>query len=128
MFNAEMRLRQVMFITRRVPCTIAKAKGNAGSVHSQYDFKLMREEGSILFLENDFAEKVELLGEAVVGGATEIASVIVDELSKAREDLEFRTDDESVQYVIEVVVFYMHLADRCITSITRGNLPQIAIF
>jgi len=81
-----------------------------------------------LFLENDFAEKVELLGEAVVGGATEIASVIVDELSKAREDLEFRTDDESVQYVIEVVVFYMHLADRCITSITRGNLPQIAIF
>lgn len=74
MFNAEMRLRQVMFITRRVPCTIAKAKGNAGSVHSQYDFKLMREEGSILFLENDFAEKVLQVRYRRLAGLIEQAS------------------------------------------------------
>lgn len=67
-----------------------------------------------MFMENEFAEKVEILGEALVVGATEIANVIVNELSQLCEDLEFCTDDDAVQYVIEVVVFYMHLVDRSI--------------
>ena len=51
------------------------------------------------------------LGERLVGGATETASFIVQELSK-HYNLAFRDRSATPQFIIEVIVFYMHLVDR----------------
>ena len=56
-------------------------------------------------------EKADLLGGGLVGGATETASVIVEELGK-RYNIGFRDGSIAPQFIIEVIVFYMHLVDR----------------
>jgi len=56
-------------------------------------------------------EKAELLGERLVGGATESASFIAEDLSK-RYNIGFRDSHAVPQFIIEVIVFYMHLVDR----------------
>jgi hypothetical protein len=56
-------------------------------------------------------EKADTLGEGLVGGATETASMIVENLQKHYE-IRFRDGSEAPQYVIEVIAFYMHLVDR----------------
>ena len=56
-------------------------------------------------------EKADLLGERLVGGATEAASFIMEELGK-RFNVGFRDRSWAPQFVIEVIVFYMHLVDR----------------
>lgn len=53
-------------------------------------------------------EKADLLGERLVGGATEISLVITEQLG----DIKFPDPNASRQFVIEVIVFYMHLVDR----------------
>jgi hypothetical protein len=56
-------------------------------------------------------EKADLLGERLVGGATETASLIVEKLGQGN-NIEFRDDSTAPQFIIEVIVFYMHLVDR----------------
>lgn len=51
------------------------------------------------------------MGERLVGGATECASVIVEELTKFGE-IGFRDSNAVPQFLIEIIVFYMHLVDR----------------
>lgn len=55
-------------------------------------------------------EKADLLGERLVGGATEIALVITEQLG----DIKFRDSGASKLFFIEVIVFYMHLVDRLV--------------
>lgn len=55
-------------------------------------------------------EKADLLGESLVGGATEAATLIMEELGK-RFSVRFRQADSAEQFVIEVIVFYMHMID-----------------
>jgi hypothetical protein len=57
-------------------------------------------------------EKADLLGEGLVGNATEIASFILNELGKFDNGIEFRSENTTTQFLIEVIVFYMHLVDR----------------
>ena len=47
----------------------------------------------------------------MVGGATETATIIMEELGK-RFDVSFRDRNTVPQFIIEVIVFYMHLVDR----------------
>jgi len=56
-------------------------------------------------------EKADLLGERLVGGAVEAARVIAAELGK-RYNVGFRDGSTALQFIIEVIVFYMHLVDR----------------
>ena len=56
-------------------------------------------------------EKADLLGERLVGSATETASFIMEELGK-RFNVGFRDRSWVPQFIIEVIVFYMHLVDR----------------
>jgi hypothetical protein len=60
--------------------------------------------------ERNEAEKANLLGERLVGGATEAALLIVEEL-ETRFGLGLRNGSEQ-QFATEVVVFYMHIVDR----------------
>jgi hypothetical protein len=55
-------------------------------------------------------EKADLLGEQLVGGATEIATMIVEEVAKV-SPVTFR-DGSALQFAVEIIVFYMHLVDR----------------
>jgi hypothetical protein len=57
-------------------------------------------------------EKADHLGETLVGGATETASVIIERLTSFAEGISFRDRSTAPQFVIEVIVFYMHLVDR----------------
>ena len=56
-------------------------------------------------------EKADLLGESLVGGASEAATLIVEDLRK-RFAVGLREASSSQQFVIEIVVFYMHMVDR----------------
>jgi hypothetical protein len=56
-------------------------------------------------------EKADLLGESLFGGATETSSFIMEELGK-RYNIGFRDEHSAQQFLIEVIVFYMHLVDR----------------
>ena len=55
-------------------------------------------------------ENADLLGGALVGGATEAASFIMEQLGK--DNIRFVDRSSAPQFVSEVVVFYMHLVDR----------------
>jgi hypothetical protein len=55
-------------------------------------------------------EKADLLGERVVSGATEAATIITAEMGK-RYNIGFRDCNGAQQFLIEVIVFYMHLVD-----------------
>jgi hypothetical protein len=57
-------------------------------------------------------EKADHLGEILVGGATETASIIIERLTAFAEGIRFRDSSTAPQFVIEVIVFYMHLVDR----------------
>lgn len=63
---------------------------------------------SVMFSEK---QKADLLGERLVGGATETAAIITEELGK-RFNVGFRDGNGAPQFIIEVIVFYMHLVDR----------------
>jgi hypothetical protein len=56
-------------------------------------------------------EKADLLGERLVGGATESVAIVMEELGK-RFDVGFRDRNTVPQFIIELIVFYMHLVDR----------------
>lgn len=56
-------------------------------------------------------EKADLLGERLVGGATEAAAIFTEELRK-RFDAGLRNGDAATKLVIETIAFYMHLVDR----------------
>ncbi len=56
-------------------------------------------------------EKADSLGERLVGGATEAAVIIMEELRK-RFNIGFRGGNATPQFIIEVIVFHMHLVDR----------------
>lgn len=56
-------------------------------------------------------EKADLLGERLVGGATEAASIIMEELGK-RYNIVLCDENTAPLFIIEVMVFYMHLVDR----------------
>jgi hypothetical protein len=55
--------------------------------------------------------KADLLAKRLVGGATEAASVIMEELGK-RYRIVLQDEKCASQFIIEVMVFYMHLVDR----------------
>jgi len=54
-------------------------------------------------------QKADLLGPRLVDGGTEMTMVLMEELAK-RYNVGFREGD--ITPLIEVIVFYMHLADR----------------
>jgi hypothetical protein len=56
-------------------------------------------------------DKAELLGERLVGGATEAACIILEELGK-RYKIVIRNEESTPLFIIEVMVLYMHLVDR----------------
>ena len=56
-------------------------------------------------------ERADLLGERLVGGATETARVFMEELGE-RFSTGLRNSNSTPQFIIEVIVFYMHLVDR----------------
>jgi hypothetical protein len=62
----------------------------------------------------------------LVGGATETASVLLEELSKFDKDIKFRQENGAPQFVIEIVVFYMHLVDRL--AFTHLGATKRALF
>jgi hypothetical protein len=57
------------------------------------------------------ADGADLLGRRLVGAATETVSAVMEELAKSY-GITFKDIDTAPQFVIEVVVFYMHLVDR----------------
>jgi hypothetical protein len=65
-----------------------------------------------MFFHKTEMEKADRLGETLVGGATETASVIIERLTSFGEGVSFRDSSMAPQFVIEVIVFYMHLVDR----------------
>lgn len=68
--------------------------------------------GKVAETEPNLIEKADLIGEELVSGATEIAGSILEELGKFDDSLALRQGNATKQFVIEVVVFYMHLVDR----------------
>lgn len=56
-------------------------------------------------------DKADLLGERLVGGATETATMIVEALGKFN-NVGFVGDTGARQFAIECIVFYVHLVDR----------------
>jgi tetratricopeptide (TPR) repeat protein len=62
--------------------------------------------------EPNLIETVDVLGDGLVSGATEIAGSILEELGKFDNSIELRQENTTTQFVIEVIVFYMHLVDR----------------
>lgn len=56
-------------------------------------------------------EKADRLGAGLVGCATETASLIMEELGK-RYGIGFRAKHSAQTFIIELIVFYMHLVDR----------------
>lgn len=62
-------------------------------------------------LRSDTDKKADLLGVRLVGGATEVAQIIVEKLAENRP-FNFRAPNSAQQFIIEFVVFYMHLVDR----------------
>lgn len=57
-------------------------------------------------------EKADLLGESLVGAATEAAEMLLELLGKDN-NVRFRDGvDSALQFVTEITVFYMHLIDR----------------
>ena len=56
-------------------------------------------------------EMADRLGAGLVRCATETASIIVEQLSK-HYDVRFRDARGAPQFIIEVIVFYMHMVDR----------------
>ena len=64
-----------------------------------------------MFREKTEIEKANLFGERLVGGTTETATFITEELGK-RFGVGFRNENSVKQFLIEVVVFSMHLIDR----------------
>ncbi len=64
-----------------------------------------------MFFRKTEVDKADLLGERLVGGATEIAATIMDELGK-RFSVGYRDRTRVLDFIIEVIVFYMHLVDR----------------
>jgi hypothetical protein len=62
------------------------------------------------FFRTTEVEKADLLGERLVGGATETTTIIMEEMGK-RYNVGFRDGNGAQQFVIEVIVFYMHLVD-----------------
>jgi hypothetical protein len=56
-------------------------------------------------------EKANLLGEGIVGCALEAANFLVEQLQKYYQ-IGFRAGSWPPQFIIEVIVFYMHLVDR----------------
>lgn len=64
-----------------------------------------------MFFRKTEIEKANLLGERLVGGATEAAIIIGKELGKSF-NIGFRDSNAAPQFIIEVIVFYMHLVDR----------------
>ncbi len=64
-----------------------------------------------MFARKTEIEKADLLGECLVGGATETATIIMEELGK-RFGVGFRDGNVAPQFLVEVIVFYMHLIDR----------------
>jgi hypothetical protein len=63
-------------------------------------------------------EKADLLGERLVGGATEAARIILEELGK-RYNVVLCYDETAPLFIIEVMVFYMHLVD-CFAFVHLG--------
>ena len=70
----------------------------------------VQQDGNMLFHKTE-TEKADLLGIRLGGGATETASVILEELGK-RFNERLSDRDNASQFIIEVIVFYMHLVDR----------------
>lgn len=66
-------------------------------------------ESNALFRRSEL-EKADLLGERLVGGATEVATTVIEETGR-RYKVGFRDGNDAQQFVIEVIVFYMHLVD-----------------
>ena len=62
--------------------------------------------------EPNLIEKADQIGEGLVSGATEVAGSILEGLGKFEDSLELRQENSTRQFVIEVIVFYMHLVDR----------------
>lgn len=60
----------------------------------------------------DLAANADLLGEGLVGGATGIAGFALEELGRFDNSIGFRQENTKTQFVIEAIVFYMHLVDR----------------
>ena len=56
-------------------------------------------------------EKADLLGPQLVGGATELAREIMEELDK-RYNVRLRDEDNRAQFGIEVLAFYIHIIDH----------------
>ncbi len=55
-------------------------------------------------------EKANILGARLVGGATEAASIILEEMGKRYNVV--LCEETAPLFIIEVMVFYMHLVDR----------------
>jgi len=62
------------------------------------------------FVRRTEIEKADLLGERLVGGASETATIIMEEMGK-RYNVGFRDGNGAQQFLIEVIAFYMHLVD-----------------
>jgi hypothetical protein len=65
-----------------------------------------------MFSHKSEIEKADHLGQILVGCATETASVIIERLTSFAEGISFRDSNIAPQFVIEFIVFYMHLVDR----------------
>ena len=64
-----------------------------------------------MFLQKTEVQKASLLGQRLVGGASEVASTFMEELGK-QYNVVLRDEASAPQFIIEVLVFYMHLVDR----------------
>jgi hypothetical protein len=56
-------------------------------------------------------EKADFLGASLVGGAREAAIMLTEEFG-ARYNIGFRESGSAPQFIIELIVFHMHLIDR----------------
>ena len=56
-------------------------------------------------------DKADVLGARLVGSAPESARIVLEELGK-RNNISLRNEESAPQFIIEVMVFYMHLIDR----------------
>jgi hypothetical protein len=77
-----------------------------------------------MFFRKTEIERADLLGERLVGGATETASIILEEMGK-RYNVRLRDADAAPQFIIEVIVFFMHLVDRMAFGILGWEKREI---